>query len=115
VGLNYQAQVNINAAYTGEAAVNKAKSDFLGLNKSVESIKGNLGFLTDGLKALAGAFAVKSLFDYTKGIIDTADKLNDLSTSTGLTVEALDQLKGAAEDNGVSFEEVVSSVKKIHN
>lgn len=58
--------------------------------------------------------ATTALFLMTKNAIDTADKLNDLSKSTGIAAETLGGLGFAAKQSGTDLEGVAASVGKLN-
>jgi hypothetical protein len=113
MSLNYQAAVRITAEYSGEQAVNKAKRDFKEMSENILGIKAPGEQLKEILKGVGAALAVERVFEYGKRIVETGEQLKNLSTTTGISVEALDQLKGAAEDNGVQFDALTVGLKKF--
>lgn len=62
---------------------------------------------------LAGVFAVDKLAEFGLQAIETAGRLNDLSTQLGVSVEFLQEMKFAADLGGTSLEEVSSALEKI--
>jgi hypothetical protein len=113
VGINYQAAVNITAQYTGEQAIAKARRDIGSIDKSVSNLSGGLNRATDLLKTLAEAYAIKEATEFGKSIIDLADHLNELKQKTGIGIQTLSDLKSAAEDNGVQFDQLQSGLLKF--
>ena len=81
-----------------------------GLKKSQSMAKG-IGREISG--ALAGMFAVNKLVEFGSKAIETAGKLNDLSTRLGVSVEFLQEMQYAAEQSGGSLEDVAGAVEKI--
>lgn len=63
---------------------------------------------TGAALAAASAFAVMA-----KAAIDTADNLNDLSKSTGISVESLSQLRYAAEQSGTDLDGLSIGLRKL--
>lgn len=76
--------------------------------EAFRSVQGNIARMTGSLKGIAGplaaAFSVGAIANFSRQIINTADKLTDLATRTGFTVEQLSALGNAAQLNGSSAE-----------
>lgn len=81
-----------------------------GLKRSQSLAKG-IGREISG--SLAGMFAVDKLAEFGSRAIETAGKLNDLSTRLGVSVEFLQEMQYAAEQSGASLEDVAGAVEKI--
>jgi len=62
---------------------------------------------------LAGIFAVDKLAEFGLKAIETAGKLQDLSTQLGVSVEFLQEMQFAADLSGSSLDEVSSALEKI--
>lgn len=112
MALNYQAAVNITATYDGKG-VNQASNDFKKFDGTLKGTLGGLKSLKAGFAGLVAAFAVKEIAQFAKSVIDLGDNLSDLKKKTGVGVQTLSDLKGAAERNGLSFEQFESSLKKF--
>lgn len=63
--------------------------------------------------ALAGVLSVGAMTGAVKGIIDTADELNDLSQKVGVGIKDLVSYKLAAEQSGTSLEAVARGIKGL--
>ena len=81
-----------------------------GLKRSQSMAKG-IGREISG--SLAGMFAVDKIAEFGMKAIETAGKLNDLSTRLGVSVEFLQEMQYAAEQSGASLEDVAGAVEKI--
>lgn len=81
-----------------------------GLKRSQSMAKG-IGREISG--SLAGMFAVDKIAEFGMRAIETAGKLNDLSTRLGVSVEFLQEMQYAAEQSGASLEDVAGAVEKI--
>lgn len=81
-----------------------------GLKRSQSLAKG-IGRDISG--TLAGIFAVDKLAEFGIQAIETAGKLNDLSTQLGVSAEFLQEMKFAADLGGASLEEVAGALEKI--
>lgn len=64
-------------------------------------------------KWVAGAFAVKAVVDFTKGLIDTADNLSDTSQRLNVGTDDLQAWYYAAKLNGVEADELNSSIQRL--
>jgi hypothetical protein len=81
-----------------------------GLKRSQSLAKG-IGREISG--TLAGIFAVDKLAQYGMEAINTAGKLQDLSTQLGVSAKFLQEMKFAADLGGSSLEEVSAALQKI--
>ena len=81
-----------------------------GMKKSQSLAKG-VGREISG--TLAGMFAVDKLAQYGMEAVNTAGKLQDLSTQLGVSAKFLQEIKFAAEMGGASLEEVSGALEKI--
>lgn len=113
MGLNYSAAVNITANYSGQGQVNKANEDFRNLGTNVKGIRDNFQSAGSALKTLAQLFVVRETFEFAKSLLEIGQGLDLVSQKTGISVQTLSDLKAAAENNGVNFEHLDSSLKKF--
>lgn len=92
------------------SAIDKATSDLNKFQTNTARISANINktFGSLGIGLSAAGFA-----SFLKGTIDSLDKLNDLSKSTGLAVEQLAGLQLAAEQSGSDLESVAQSINKL--
>lgn len=86
-------------------------------SKGLSSLTDRAQFLSRGLKSLAvmaaGAVSVGGLAVMTKKALDTAGALADTAFNLGLNVEALQELRYAAELSGVAQESFDKSLEKF--
>jgi hypothetical protein len=84
-----------------------------------QSVQGNISRLTGSLRGIAGplaaAFSVGAITSFSKSLIDAADRLKDLSESTGISAEELSRFGNAAQLNGASTEEFQAAIVKFSN
>lgn len=80
------------------------------VNDAMTSIQGMVKSAMGGLVAGLGVAAFGA---WIKGAIDAADNMNDLSKSTGLTVEKLSGLKLAAAQSGTTLEGIAQGINKL--
>lgn len=97
----------------GAKGVDELRGKFDQLGNSSKKLQSGFGSLGGALKALAGAFAIKSAVDFGKSLIDTGDELLALSERTGIAVKDLSGFKAAAEQADLPFDGLVSSLKKF--
>lgn len=92
---------------------------FTGLEKSKAEAKKFAQSMEENGRVIGRAFGLgiaaagTALFVMTKNAIDAADKLNDLSKSTGVSVETLGGLGFAAKQSGTDLEGVAKSIGKL--
>lgn len=65
------------------------------------------------LKNIGGLVAGISFVSLIKGSIDAADRMNDLSIQTGVTVENLSKLQYAAQQNGAETEQLTTGLRQL--
>lgn len=86
-------------------------------NKQLEGAQRQLkkfqGGITSTLKQIGVAFAAVKLAGFVKDAVDAADRMNDLSKQTGVSVESLSALKFAAEQSGSDLESLTTGLKKL--
>lgn len=127
MALNYQAAVNITANFTGQAAIGQAQSSLNSLSQAakqnqtvfgtlqgtITGMNGAFSQVGSAVKGFAAAFAVKEISDYVLKIINLGDELEKMHEKTGIGVEALSALKGAAEANGIAFDSIQPALTKF--
>lgn len=96
------------AQYVSE--LDKANKKLSKFTKDADVTLGGIGktFLALGTAAAAGIALM------VKNAIDGADNLNDLSKSTGVSVEQLSRLSFAAKQSGADLEDVTKGFKKLN-
>lgn len=96
-------------------------ADTAALDSGLESARGNLASFGSGVgiamaaAAASVATAAYSIVSSIKSTITSADHLNSLSQSAGLTVEELSKLSYAANLSDISTESLASSLNKLTN
>jgi prophage DNA circulation protein len=86
------------AQYT--AALGKAADQ---AEKTASRISSSFDSAKNAIGALAGAFAVDKVFEWSKGVVEAAENLNNLSAATGSSVESLSKLANQAKIAGTDF------------
>jgi hypothetical protein len=77
------------------------------------SIKTGLGSVTSVAATLGVTLSAGAFVAWTKGMIDAADELNDLSQRVGVGIKELAGYKLAAEQSGASLETVAKGIKGL--
>lgn len=81
-----------------------------GMKKS-QSLAKSVGKEISG--TVGSMFAADKIVEFGARAIETAGKLNDLSTRLGVSVEFLQETQFAAEQTGASLDDVTSAVEKL--
>jgi len=89
-----------------EAALGRLGHSITGVTRNMLSFSGMAGTLT-------GALSITAFAGFIKSSIDAADRLNDLSKSTGITIENLAGLQYAAEQSGGDLESIAQAINKL--
>jgi len=113
MALNYRAAVDVVANYKGGPEIKRAQADFKSLGTTAKGISSQLGTFGSAIKSFVAVLAIREVVQYTKSIIDMADGLQELSQKTGFGVQALSDLKAAAEDSGLGFEGLEGALTKF--
>lgn len=96
------------ARFTG--AIDKATSDLNRFQSNADRVAGNVKGI---FSKLGVGLSIAAVTGFTKGIIDAADALNDMSKSTGVAVETLAGFKLAAAQSGVELDTVARGIQKF--
>lgn len=105
--------LKINAGVSGQQAVDQLRTSLDRMGDNVNDLSNRFGKMKGAVLALAGSAVVGGFVAMMKSIIDTADRLNDLSQRTGIAVEDLDALGYAAEQNGTTLDSVSGALGKL--
>lgn len=101
-----EAKIVISATDQTKAAIDAARRNLSSLGDMAGSISSRMGSV--GL-AIGAAFSAGSLM----GVIDMLDKLDDMAEKTGISVEALSQLRYAGESVGTTQEQMAHGLTKL--
>jgi len=114
------ALLRIKAAVTGGEAIQQLGQSLGQLNRTASQVGGGLsklagsaGNVISAFSPLAGLATAGGLFALTKSAINAADNMNDLSQSTGVSVENLSRLKQAADASGTTIETVGRGLNRL--
>lgn len=102
----FETALNRAAKATEEAAAR--------IKGATDSTSVAVGVLKGALSGIAASLTVDAFVGLIKGAIDSADKLNDLSTKTGVAVETLGGLGYAAQVSGGSLETITSGLSQLN-
>ena len=83
------------------------------VNDAMTSIKSGASSAMNALAGLGLTLSAAAFASYIKGAIDAADKLNDLSKATALSVENLSGLELAAKQSGGDLEGTAQAINKL--
>lgn len=103
----------IAAAVTGGKAVEDLGKNLKNVDGTATNMKRSFAQAAIGLKAFAGALALRELKEFVGGAIELGDQFNDMSQRTGVSVEMLGKFRVAAKTSGVEIEEVAGSIAKL--
>lgn len=106
MALNFDSLFNIVAKVKGEEQVIR----FAG---QVKNLAGAALGTASALAGLGGALSVGVLVAQIKSVVDYADALNDMSKTTGVSVEALSRLKIAAKSSGTDLDGLQKGIVKL--
>lgn len=104
-----------NILFDLRAGISKLDSDFKRATRTIDKrLKG-----IDGMfKKAAGAFAVyfsgRALHGMVKGVLDTGDALTNLTNRTGISAEALQELRFAGETLGITLKDMDASLQRFN-
>lgn len=105
--------LRIAAQTSGVGEVRALQGALGGLSKTAATVQTALAGLT-GVGAILGAgLSVAGLAAASKGIVDMADSLDELSQRTGTSVETLSKLGLAARQSGLDTEQVSVGMVKL--
>jgi len=98
-----EAKYRITAQDKSKKALNSAGKGLKGLEQMAKRVGG----------VLIAALGARAMFQAGKEALDFAEKVGQLSTRLGISVEALSQLKFAADVTGVSFNKLVMGLQRM--
>lgn len=101
-----KAEIVLSAVDQTKAAFDRAARNLQGLGQQASALPAKFGTL--GV-AIGAAFSAGSL----KSVVDTLDRLDDLSEKTGISVARLSELRYAGEVTGTSFESIATGTRKL--
>lgn len=96
-----------------DVAANTAQltKDVKGVNDSLDSMS---GFAKKVGTALTGAFTVGAVISFAKSIASTASGIHDMSAKIGISTDAVQGFKFAAEQTGSSLDAVGTAITKMN-
>ncbi len=106
-------QFKIFASVVGAQSIDKLKGSVDGVNSSAKGLVGSLGGARQVVAGFAAALAGSAVVNYAKGILNTADNLDDLAQKTGVSASTLASFEGALKNADVSLEGFGKGVAKL--
>lgn len=110
---NKDLRFRILASIVGGEAINKFSSDIDKTARNADRASSRMNALTGAVKTLAGAWVIKEAVQFSKGLVNLGDELDELSQKTGIAVEDLAAFKGAAEIDNIAVNELAIVYKKL--
>ena len=98
--------MNINVAEIVISATDKTKEGFESVHSAMDTLK-------EHSLALAETLGVMAFGEMIKGSMETADQLNKMSQSTGVSVESLSRLSLSAKLSDVDMETLAKGMEKL--
>lgn len=95
-------------------ATDKTGAAFKSVQGGLDGIQKSSSLLTNTLAGLTSVFAAIQVAQLAKGLIDVADRMDELSKRTGIAVEELSSLSNTAMLAGSSQEEFASSLTRLN-
>lgn len=95
-------------------ATDKTGAAFKSVQGGLDGINKSSSLLSNTLAGLTGVFAAIQVVQLAKGLVDVADKMDELSKRTGIAVETLSSLSNTATLAGTSQEEFASSLTRLN-
>jgi hypothetical protein len=105
----------IRAQAQTQAAFEKARKDLENLGNQGKKTNDYLGMLAKGLGAVGIAFSAAAVVGFAKEILDTAGNIADLSAGLGISTDAVQDFKTAAEDSGATIDNVGQAIQKLND
>lgn len=100
------------------AALQKIAADTRQIPAELGKTNTGLSTMISGLKSAAGllgiAFSARALVGFVGGVFDAASKVKDLSTQLGISTNAVQGFKFAAEQSGSSLDAVGTAIQKMN-
>lgn len=95
-------------------ATDKTGAAFRSVQGGLDGIQKSSSLLSNTLAGLTSVFAAIQVAQLAKGLIDVADRMDELSKRTGIAVEELSSLSNTAMLAGSSQEEFASSLTRLN-
>lgn len=99
--------IQIAATDKTTAAFRSVKSNIEGVTSSASDLVGKIGLVTSALAAIGVGSSLKNL-------INTADKLDELSARTKIAASTLSALTNTAQTAGVGQDELAGSIIRLN-
>ena len=103
----------IEAKDNTKQAFSKVQKNLKATDQAVNKTKRSMDGLKAGIKGAIGALSIGAFVTATKSTLDLADALGKTSARLGLTTEALQTLRFAATQSGMSTEMLEMSLQRF--
>jgi lambda family phage tail tape measure protein len=103
----------ITASVAGANAITSLGQEIAKVSTQGENLQRKFAKVGNALKLFAIGEGASLFGEWIKGALDTGVQLDHISQKTGVSVEALGHLKGAAEIGGTSLEDLGSGLEKF--
>lgn len=94
-------------------AEDRTRQAFDSVKRNFSGLESQAGRIRSAFVALGGALVVGGLLRMVKSAAETADEMGKMAQRTGIAVEALSQLKFAAEQNDVPLENLNTGLRTL--
>lgn len=105
--------LKISAGVTGQQAVDQLRTSLDKLDGAAQQVGRGFALAKTAVAGFIGLQAVQGIARLGTALLDTADRLNDISQQTGYTVEELSKLEYAAKLSGTSLDAVQAGMGKV--
>lgn len=85
-----------------------------GVKKVNDSLDSMSGFAASATKMLAGTFTIGAVAAFAKSVFDTASDIKDMSAKIGISTDAVQGFKFAAEQTGSSLDAVGTAITRMN-
>jgi hypothetical protein len=107
-------QILIRAQSITQQAFDQARKDLASVGQESQKTNQLLGGLTKGLGAMGIAFGAAQVLSFAKDILDTAGNIGDLSEAIGISTDAVQDFKFAAEHAGSTIDVVGKAIFNLN-
>lgn len=91
-----------------------ARAHLAGMQTATGSLSNGMGLLKGVLGSLGIGFGVASMVSFGKHVFETAGNIQDMSTKLGISTDAVQGFKFAAEQSGSSLDAVGVAINKLN-
>lgn len=111
---NKDLRYKILASVVGTDAITRFNNELKSTADASKKVTTDFDKLMAGAKKLAGLWVTNEVIQYGKHLIDTGNKIGDVSQKTGVAVRDLSELSSAAEMGGIGLETLAANLNKLN-